>query len=249
MVLVYPGRLPPGALISEPARPATVAPPPARPDPAPVWLMASEGIGLSASGRLAEWQGRGGAVARPVSFNDEGNEVEPGRAVCFPQRSHGGLVIETGDPADCFTLALIYARERRDPLTIAAMQATGDEDYTFLSVDDGKVRLGQKESDAGLSVPDPGGLALVMLSVGAGQAALSVNGGPARRGGMALQGGALRLFLGCRGDARPLLNKLGPFRLSDALYWPGQALLADGVSGGVVVPVIRLWQERQRHGL
>ena len=158
-------------------------------------------------------------------------------------------MIEGAAPAGPLTLALILSRERRDPLTIAALQAAGDEDYTFLSIDDGQVRLGQKESDLGLTLPDPGGVTLVMLSLGAGQAGLSVNGGAVRRIALPLRPGALRLFLGCRGDARPLLNKLGPFRLSDVLLWPGQALLAEGMSGGGLVPVIRLWQERQRHGL
>lgn len=248
MVLQYPGKLPPGALLTQLPAPVPVLPV-AQPDPAPVWFRASQGVELSATGRLASWAAGNGALARPVSFNDEGNEVDPGRAVCFSQRSHGGLVVDAAAPADVLTLALILSRERRDPLTVAALQVAGDEDYIFLSVDDGQVRLGRKESDAGLALPDPGGVMLVMLSLGAGQAALSVNGGAVRRLALPLKPGALRLFLGCRGDARPLLNKLGPFRLSDALLWPGQALLAEGMSGGVLVPVIRLWQERQRHGL
>ncbi len=248
MALVYPGRLPPGALISGLSGSVPPAPPVQAPV-APVWFRASEGVALSDAGRLTTWSAQGGAVAHPVSFNEDGNEVEPGRAICFSQRSHGGLVIEGAAPAGPLTLALILSRERRDPLTIAALQAAGDEDYTFLSIDDGQVRLGQKESDLGLTLPDPGGVTLVMLSLGAGQAGLSVNGGAVRRIALPLRPGALRLFLGCRGDARPLLNKLGPFRLSDVLLWPGQALLAEGMSGGGLVPVIRLWQERQRHGL
>lgn len=248
MVLNYPGKLPPGALIS-PSSAKVPAMAPARPDIAPIWFLASEGVELSGAGRLAAWTARNGAVARPVSFNDAGNETEPGRAVCFSHRSHSGLVVEVVAPADAFTLALIIARERRDPQTVAAMQTAGDDDYTFLSVDDGQVRLGQKASDAELALPDPGGVVLVMLSVGAGQAALSVNGSAAQRGALLLKPGALRLFLGCRGDARPLMNKLGPFRLSDVLLWPEQALLAEGVSGGVLVPVIRLWRERHSHGL
>lgn len=253
MVLIYPGKLPPGALLSAEgaaARPAPPpAPPPPRPDPAPVWFRADQGIALNPAGRLAEWQAQDGAAARPVVYNDEGNEVVAGRAVCFSHRSHNGLVVEAASPAEAVTLGLILSRERRDPETVAALQVTGEDGYTFLSVDGGEVRLGQKGGEAGLSLPDPGGVMLLMLSVGAGVAALSVNGGATKETALSLSPGLVRLFFGCRGDARALTNKMGPFRLSDALLWPGQALLAEGVSGRAMLPVIRLWQERQRHGL
>jgi hypothetical protein len=204
----------------------------------------------NAEGRLAEWQAQDGARARPIGFNEMGNDLEPGRAICFSHRRNAGLVIEGDWSATHFTLGLILARDRRDPLTVAAFQPADAEGYTFISIGDGILRMGRKDGAAELSLPDPGGVILILFSVGDGIAALSANGGLPVQTALNTDGpGRLRLFLGCRGDARLLVNKLGPFRLSDVMLWPDEALLAEGVGGGAVVPAIRLWEKRRLHGI
>jgi hypothetical protein len=256
MPILFNGALPLGALVGKGAAPA-----PARPlapaidlgPPAPVWFSTArqDRLSFNRDGRVTGWQAMAPATAqaRPARFNSEGTgwDAET-QALDFVEKIHGGLCIEDALPqTGCFSLGLIYTPPpKRDAQTLLSLQAKGAEDYLFLSAESGFVRFGMKGGDASLHAPDPQKLTLLLLASDGAKVRMALNRDLAVAVDCALAPAAFDLFLGCRGEARSLLNKLGSFKLTDVLIWPDQDVLAGEVARAPEA-ALGLWQERLRH--
>jgi hypothetical protein len=257
MPIHFDGALPLGALVgtgfSQPTAPRPVAAKVNLGPPAPIWFSTaqSERLGFNRDQRVTAWQAMPPATvhARPVHFNAEGTGWDSAaRALDFVEKTHGGLCIEAALPqAQRFSVGLIYTPPvKRDAQTLLSLQAKGAENYLFLSAENDFVRFGMKGGDANLSAPDPQKLTLLVLSSDGAKVRMALNRDLAISVDCKLDPAALDIFIGCRGETRSLLNKLGSFKLTDVLIWPDQDVLAGEV---VRAPdaALALWQERLRH--
>jgi hypothetical protein len=236
MVILYPSALPPGALVR-----------PDRSPPAPVWLSAA----ALTPPRVTHWPAMGGAwAAEAVAANASGTlcQTQP-HALSFETGVNGGLMLAGAIPAaECVTLGLVCAG-LAEARSLMALQPRGGEGYVFLAAERGLLRLGQKGGAAELALALPeDGAALVLCALSGGEVRLAVNGGAAQAVPLDFPPGPADVFLGCRGPQAGLRNKLGRFRLSDVLVWPGQDLLARPGDPGLA-GARAFWQERRRDGL
>lgn len=257
MPIIYNGALPLGALVGDdftiatprrPARPAVDLAP-----PAPIWFSTKRTDTLSFNGnrRVTGWQAIAPATvqARPARFNTEGTDWDSANlALDFVEKIHGGLCIDGALPeAPSFSIGLIYTPPvKRDAQTLLSLQAKDAEDYLFLSAENDFVRFGMKGGDVSLSAPDPQKLTLLVLAFDGTQVRMAMNRDLAISQNLVLEPAARDLFIGCRGEARSLLNKLGSFKLTDVLIWPEQDVLAGEVTRAPEA-ALALWQERQCH--
>jgi hypothetical protein len=257
MPIHFSGALPSGALVGNgftlaiPARPsspaANLAP------PAPIWFSTErmDKLSFNRNLRVTGWQAMAPATieARPVRFNTEGTAWDSeGLALDFVEKIHGGLCITGALPAArSFSVGLIYTPPmKRDAQTLLSLQAKGEEDYLFVSAESDFVRFGMKGGDANLSASDPQKLTLLVLAFDGAQVRMALNRDLAISQDCALEPAARDLFIGCRGEARSLLNKLGSFKLFDVLIWPELDVLAGEVTRAPEA-ALALWQERLRH--
>lgn len=247
MVLIYPGRLPPGALV----RPDPVALSPVLPPPEAIWLQAGTGQSLTEAGRLSLWQAREGlgaqVLARPVPANATGTAVRAG-ALVFATGENGGLrLAPLMDMTPPLTLGLILTPEGEARSLFTLQPAHGD--YVFVALEEGGLRLAQRGAEDALTLPCPEatGPMLILCSFDRGMARLSLNGEAPLSAALPLPRGPAELFLACRGARAGLRNKLGAFALHDLLIWPGKDLLAGPASE--LAGALALWAARRRHGL
>ena len=219
--LIFPGKLPLACLV--------------RPDPvaelsaAPVWFHLDDAtrLTLNAAGNVTHWQAQGdaGPVARAVSYNRDGT-VRDGPHLRFAKGRHGGLVIDRLPLQEIFSIGLIYRTEAADPGTILTIQ--GEDGYAFIAAEAGQITFGSKDGGPGLDQPDVSGTVLLLCALSATANRIAVNRAPVLTGPGRLPSGPLEIYIGCRGGKRSLLNKLGTFRLSDVMVWPGIDILAPG---------------------
>ena len=250
MVLIYRGALPEGVLI----RASTIRAAPATPAPeANIWLDASAGVTLSASGRVIGWAPRGAdpSQALPVPDNATGTGFRSDPpALQFSAGENGGLKLE-GVVADaaCVTIALILTPGLPEARTLLSLQPVAQGDYIFLSLEGPHLRLARKDAATSLALTlpaDPLQPILILCALSSGMARLSVNGGSAVAARLDAENGPADLFIGCRTARKGMKNKLGRFDLSDVMVWSGQDLLG---SGAELAAVRALWTDRCRHGL
>lgn len=244
--ILFPGRLPQGALLGgspTPAAPAPAAPAP-QPvtHPAPLWLDKDHGL---SSPRATHWDARlpAGSRAEAIADNETGTALAASGALAFAARQNGGFLLARAipDAARC-TLAAIAAPVAGQPGgTILSLRPLDGSGYLFLSLEDGTARIGRKDSDLALSLPVPDGVALLTLALDHGGVTLCVNGGTAQTARTPIEGPA-DLYIGCRDGRGGLKNKLGAFRLSDVLVWPDDPA-PDTTQAQT------LWRERLRHGI
>ncbi|EEW26538.1 hypothetical protein [Rhodobacter ferrooxidans] len=243
-VILFPGSLPPGALVRGDL-----------PSPAPVWLTArADSLAFSPilPGRVIEWRAQGGPVAQAVAANEHGTVFATG-ALQFQAEVNGGLVVPDAiADASCLTLGLIFRAGTPEARTLLALQPLRAEGSLFLDAKAEVLRLAQKGGTTQLPLTAEGAadqVTLVLLALQGGQVWLAANGGAAVSAQFSLEtAGPAHLFLGCRGPRAGLRNKLGTFALSDVLLWPGQNLLATP-GNAALNGAITLWQHRARHGL
>jgi hypothetical protein len=110
------------------------------------------------------------------------------------------------------------------------LQSRGDDNYLFLSGDDGNLRLTQKTGveELVLPLPDPAaGEVLLLFAVASGRVFMAVNEAqPVSTTTANNPIGRADLFVGCRNARSGLQNKLGRFTLTDVMIWPGENVLA-----------------------
>lgn len=255
MALLYPGRLPIGALLDHdmPAAPATASPAATLPPPAPIWFStaATDTLELNENGRVTAWQ----AVGQParltaLNHNREGTVWDrAAKALQFQGRTHGGLGADAILPhGNCFSLGMIYTPlPKGHTMTLCSLQAVDSEDYLFLSAWNGIIRFALRENEANFSQTEPKTTTLLVLSSNGTQVKLAVNRGPCSAIDFAIPDLPHDLFIGCRGSARSLVNKLGSFDLTDVMIWPDQDVLS-GQHAQAPESALAHWQERLRHG-
>lgn len=247
MALFYPGRLPEAALVR--INPPAVHDPAG---PAVVWLDAGSGVMLSNAGRVVAWAAKGGAAtALPVPGNASGTSFQNDPpALHFVAGENGGLRLSDAIAQGAtVTFGLIVTPDLPEARTLLSLQPLGRGDYVFLSLEGMALRLARKGADGALAVtlsPDSRVPLLILCALSGGTARLSVNGGPAISGTLAVDSGAADLFIGCRTGRKGMTNKLGGFDLSDVLVWPGQDLLG-GEAG--FAAALALWEDRCRRGV
>lgn len=256
MPILFPGRLPAGALVDSSeivAAPRAIARPKLGP-PAPIWFSTTdvESLSFNSDRRVSRWHAKhpSAAVAAPVKFNDKGTGWDSGLAALdFVAKTHGGLCISDQLPSGaCFSIGLIYTPPaKHDAQTLLSLQIKGEDGYAFMSAEDSFVRFGLKGGDQSLSAPDPQKLTLLILSSDGQKVRMSLNRDLAISVDCALAAAPLDLFIGCRGGTRSLLNKLGSFTLTDVLMWPNEDVLAGEVARAPDA-ALSLWQERLRDG-
>ncbi|PLL13593.1 hypothetical protein C0V75_09560 [Tabrizicola sp. TH137] len=240
--LLFPGRLPDGALVrgdtlpTQPTlRPST---PPAA--PAPVWLSCNHAPETTP---LHLWPASNGQAAASVPANDSGTARSASGALIFRAGENSGLCLADAlpDAATASLGAIFRPAPAASAGTILSLQPQDGSGYLFLAHEDGQLRIGRKDADLSLTAPAPEGAILAGLSLAAGRVTLFVNGTAASSAPLALSGPA-DLFIGCR-TARPgLKNKLGSFHLADVLLWPGDP--APDLAAACA-----LRAERGQHGL
>ncbi len=255
--ILFPGKLPAGALV-EPGLPTAKPKPRTQPvagPPAPLWFSTRQPdrLEFNRTGRVTAWTACAPATAsaRAVGFNDTGTGWDAeARALDFTEKTHGGLCVDAALPrGDRFSVGLIYLPPpKRDAQTLLSLQAKGADDYLFLSAENDFVRFGIKGGDQSLTAPDPQRLTLVVLSSDGQNVRMAINRDVSVSLDCALPAAPLDLFIGCRGGSRSLLGKLGSFKLTDVLVWPGDDVLA-GVVSRAPEAALNLWQERLRDGI
>lgn len=217
--------------------------------PAPVWFTAPDRASLTRGplGRIVAWAARhpGDLIARSMAFDAEGTLYDDATgSLVFEARIHTGLVATGLLPeSGAFSFAVIYAPIAPNPRTIVTIQGRGDENYAFVSAEDGQMRIGMKDGDQVLTLADPGGMTLLSGAVDGNQIRMAVNDGPEVRGAFAVKPGEIDIFIGCRGAGRSLRNKIGDFRLYDVMIWPGVDILS-ATNQKAADSARLLWQQR-----
>jgi len=259
VAIIFPGRLPPGALVQG-GSPKTAMAGEFTEIPAPIWLTAdisSFEFSETAPGRIIAWQSSGSVKfkAEAVAANELGTLFlpAPGRLQFTTGTNCGIILPDAIAEAENVTIGLIFhADETEDPRTLMSLQSRGDDNYLFLSGDDGNLRLTQKTGDEELVTPLPNagtGATLLLCAVERDRVYMGVNGGTAVTTATAsTPSGMADLFLGCRNARSGLHNKLGRFTLTDVMIWPGKNLLA-GPNDPALNAAKALWASRSADGI
>lgn len=242
--LIFHGKLPVGALV-RPDQASSLLP-----APPPIWFRAknADSVVLGPEGKLLHWTA-GARFACPVKYNNSTSIFDPYKgALRFSSAAHAGLAVDDALPdAGRFSFAVILHATAQDPRTLVTVQMPDSGDYLFLSGDAGSFRLAMKSGDEVAAVTNPGGAILLSVAVAGQSVCLALNDLPPVTGKMGPLSGPARLFLGCRGDSRSLMNKIGCFDLFDVMIWPGMDVLQGAQSAPDTA--VQTWQERQDLGL
>lgn len=224
----FPGLLPEGALVSRPDPASLPVPAPTAPvadfrPPAPLWLSCDH---APDNRQLHLWPtgARTGEAAISVPANEGGTARTATGALIFRAGQNSGLCLHDAVPdLGTATAAAIFRPLPGEAAgTVLSLQPKDGSGYLFLAHEDGRLRIGRKDSDLSLTQPAPDGVMLVSLAVAQGRVSLSVNGRSAASAAVDLAGSA-DLFIGCRSARSGLKNKLGSFHLFDVLVWPDTA--------------------------
>lgn len=259
MAIIFPGKLPPGALVQD-GSPKTATGGVFAEIPAPIWLTADVSnfeFSETSPDRIIAWQSSGSVKfkAEAVAANELGTLFLPAPdRLQFTTGTNSGIILPDAiAEAENVTIGLVFhADETEDPRTLMSLQSRGDDNYLFLSGDDGNLRLTQKTGDEELVTPLPNagtGATLLLCAVEGEHVFMGVNGGPAMTTATAgTPSGMADLFLGCRNARSGLHNKLGRFTLTDVMIWPGKNLLA-GPNDPALNAVKALWVSRSANGI
>lgn len=253
MPILFPGRLPPGALVHGHTTAPAIIPPTDR--PAPIWLTVDPAcceFSEANPGRITGWQARGdqNATALAVAANESGTHFVPSPPhLQFETGVNGGMFLpDTIPDADCVTVGMICRLDPgEDARTLLSLQSRGDDNYLFLSGDDGNLRLTQKtgEEELMLPLPEPAAKAVLLLfAVASGRMFMAVNAAqPVSATTVNNPVGRADLFVGCRNARSGLQNKLGRFTLTDVMIWPGKNLF-DSPDNPALAAAEVLWKAR-----
>lgn len=249
--LLYKGALPTGALVQKTGG----LPFDAVTDPfaSPLWFTAApDRLHHGAGGGVIGWSAQPDRPeqATPVSFNEAGTGFDPALgALCFTEDSHAGLIIAEALPkGEPFSFALIFRSTAKEIRTLVTLQTRGTEDYIFVSGEDRSLRAASRSGADACMLPDPGGVILLLCTIGDGVVQLSVNDAAAVAGRSPALPGPVDLFLGCRSGSRSLRNKIGCFDLFDLMVWPDLNVLADPMARAPHV-ARTAWLQRRAHAV
>lgn len=253
MVILYPGSLPPGALIDDSfALPVAAKPVAGLPPPAPLWFTTTvpETIALNDTGRMQRWSALGlpDWHSTPLEFNKDGTDWDASaRLLRFHAKTHSGFVLPPVlSRGDRFSVGLIYHPVTKgSAMTVLSLQTIDTDSYCFMSCWNGVIRFGVKDREDTMELPEPSGVNLLILSSDGVRVKMAVNRGLAVSIDHALPALPQDVFIGARGAARSLVNKLGNFGLSDVMIWPDRDVLAEDRAPA---EALAQWQERQHHG-
>lgn len=258
MALLYPGLLPPGALLNDAAIPVVAAPPlrerRALPPPAPIWFSAAraDAFTFNDAGRVQTWaaMGQPNLRAEAVSHNKDGTEWRDTRgALQFHAKIHSGLTLPKIVPhGNLFSIGLIYQPPQQgSAMAIASLQAAENDNYFFISAENGVIRFAERDAETSLGHAEPATPTLVVISSDGSRVKMTVNRSLATSVDCALPDLPHDFLIGCRGTVRSLVNKLGSFGLTDVMIWPDQDVLAEGIARAPEAALAH-WQERLQNG-